>query len=166
MRALARVCVTDHGRILVTGGLVLRADLLYVDRTGSISGDPPFDAQQPSCAQNGAPGAAITLDARPAVLQICRRLDGLPLALELAAARLGHLGVEDVAARLDDRFVIADRGQPDVVTAAADAAGDDGVELWAADRCGTGRVAAPRGVRGGMHAGGGRGRVRRRGGGR
>jgi non-specific serine/threonine protein kinase len=40
----------------------------------------------------------------PTIAQICRRLDGIPLALELAAARLKVLSVEQVAARLDDRF--------------------------------------------------------------
>src|SRR4029079_16515139 len=39
-----------------------------------------------------------------AVARICRRLDGIPLALELAAARVTVLTVEQVAARLDDRF--------------------------------------------------------------
>jgi predicted ATPase/class 3 adenylate cyclase len=39
-----------------------------------------------------------------AIAQICRRLDGIPLALELAAARLTVFSPEQVAARLDDRF--------------------------------------------------------------
>jgi predicted ATPase/class 3 adenylate cyclase len=39
-----------------------------------------------------------------AVADVCRQLDGLPLALELAAAHVRSLGVEQLAARLDDRF--------------------------------------------------------------
>src|SRR6202011_5624338 len=40
----------------------------------------------------------------PALVKVCRRLDGIPLAIELAAARLRVLTVEQIAARLDDRF--------------------------------------------------------------
>jgi non-specific serine/threonine protein kinase len=41
------------------------------------------------------------------VAEICRRLDGLPLALELVAARVEGLGLAEVAARLSDRFALA-----------------------------------------------------------
>ena len=47
----------------------------------------------------------------PAVLEICRRLDGIPLALELAAARVGVFGVRDLAAHLDDRFRLLTAGR-------------------------------------------------------
>jgi predicted ATPase/class 3 adenylate cyclase len=40
----------------------------------------------------------------PAVARVCQRLDGIPLAIELAAARLKALPVEQIAVRLDDRF--------------------------------------------------------------
>jgi predicted ATPase/DNA-binding winged helix-turn-helix (wHTH) protein len=47
----------------------------------------------------------------PAVLEICRRLDGVPLALELAAARVDTFGVRGLAARLDDRFSVLTSGR-------------------------------------------------------
>jgi non-specific serine/threonine protein kinase len=46
----------------------------------------------------------------PAVVQICRRLDGIPLAIELAAARVRHLTVGQIAARLDNRFGLLTSG--------------------------------------------------------
>ena len=46
----------------------------------------------------------LTADNAAAVTEICRRLDGIPLALELAAARLRALPVEGIATRLQDRF--------------------------------------------------------------
>ncbi|MGI8984850.1 MAG: ATP-binding protein, partial [Acidimicrobiales bacterium] len=42
--------------------------------------------------------------AAPALAQLCQRLDNIPLAIELAAARTSALSVEEIAARLDDRF--------------------------------------------------------------
>ena len=46
----------------------------------------------------------------PAVAQICYRLDGIPLAIELAAARVRGLSVEQIAARLDDSFQLLTGG--------------------------------------------------------
>ncbi|HEU0297685.1 MAG TPA: tetratricopeptide repeat protein [Anaerolineales bacterium] len=46
----------------------------------------------------------------PAIAQICSRLDGIPLAIELAAARVNALGVKQIAKRLDDRFRLLTRG--------------------------------------------------------
>ncbi|WP_326566731.1 BTAD domain-containing putative transcriptional regulator [Amycolatopsis rhabdoformis] len=55
---------------------------------------------------------AFTLDESTvdAVTQICRRLDGMPLALELAAARLRSMPVTSIAERLDDRFRLLTSG--------------------------------------------------------
>ncbi len=50
------------------------------------------------------PGFQVTDQNARAVAQICARLDGIPLAIELAAARVGALGVGQIAAHLDDRF--------------------------------------------------------------
>lgn len=47
----------------------------------------------------------------PAVVAICRRLDGIPLALEMAAARTPLLGAEGLAARLDERFRVLTAGK-------------------------------------------------------
>jgi predicted ATPase/DNA-binding SARP family transcriptional activator len=50
------------------------------------------------------PGFALTDANAAAISEICRRLDGMPLAIELACARLRTLPLDQIAARLDDRF--------------------------------------------------------------
>ncbi|GAA3386426.1 BTAD domain-containing putative transcriptional regulator [Cryptosporangium minutisporangium] len=67
---------------------------LFVDRAAAASPDFVLDA--------------TTV---PDVLRICRTLDGQPLALELAAARLRGLPLAEVASRLDDRFRLLSRGE-------------------------------------------------------
>jgi len=52
----------------------------------------------------------VDLDA-PIIAQICRRLDGIPLALELAAARMNLLSAQEVAGRLDSRFNLLTGGR-------------------------------------------------------
>jgi predicted ATPase/DNA-binding winged helix-turn-helix (wHTH) protein len=47
----------------------------------------------------------------PFVAEICRRLDGIPLAIELAASRVDAFGVRELAARLDNRFRLFTRGR-------------------------------------------------------
>jgi predicted ATPase len=51
-----------------------------------------------------ATGFRLTEENSAAIASICRRLDGIPLAIELAASRIKSLGVVQIAARLDDRF--------------------------------------------------------------
>ncbi len=59
-----------------------------------------------------AAGAVLVLtrDNAAAVAHVCRRLDGMPLAIELAAARTKVLSAEQIAARLDDRFRLLTSG--------------------------------------------------------
>jgi predicted ATPase/DNA-binding SARP family transcriptional activator len=61
-------------------------------------------------AADVTPGFTLDPGNLGAVLRICRTLDGLPLAIELAAARLRSLPVAEIAARLDDRFALLSRG--------------------------------------------------------
>jgi predicted ATPase/DNA-binding CsgD family transcriptional regulator len=56
------------------------------------------------------PGFALTPQNAPAVARLCRTLDGIPLAIELAAARMRALSVEQVASRLSDRFQLLASG--------------------------------------------------------
>jgi predicted ATPase len=60
-----------------------------------------------------ASGAYVSEDRHGAavIAAICRRLDGIPLAIELAAARAAVLGVEEVATRLDDLFCLLTGGR-------------------------------------------------------
>jgi len=56
------------------------------------------------------PDFRLTDDNVSSVVQICRRLDGIPLAIELAAARVRFLSVDEITRRLDDRFAILTDG--------------------------------------------------------
>ncbi|MDX6235635.1 MAG: hypothetical protein QOG10_450 [Kribbellaceae bacterium] len=65
---------------------------------------PPLDPS--SAAELFTSRANLELTNENAIADICRRLDGLPLALELAAARVRTLGLTELHARLDDRFAV------------------------------------------------------------
>ena len=61
-------------------------------------------------AEAVAPGFEITAANAAAVAKICARLDGIPLAIELAASRVKVLAVDQIAGRLDDRFQLLSGG--------------------------------------------------------
>lgn len=63
-------------------------------------------------AQLASPSFRLTEASAPTVYRLVRRLDGLPLALELAAARLRVLSVEELLTRLDDRFRLLRTSSP------------------------------------------------------
>jgi len=65
-------------------------------------------------ARAAAPDFELTGDNAAAVTEICRRLDGLPLALELAAARVRLLPPQVLASRLDERFSLLTGGARDL----------------------------------------------------
>jgi predicted ATPase len=58
-----------------------------------------------------APDTLLGAGAAAATAKICRRLDGIPLAIELAAARAAALGIEELASRIDDRLTLLVEGR-------------------------------------------------------
>jgi len=75
-------------------------------RVVSLEGLTQFDAARlfMERAVLSKPAFVVTDTNAPAVAQVCYQLDGIPLAIELAAARVKVLSVEQIAQRLDDRF--------------------------------------------------------------
>ncbi|WP_329458779.1 ATP-binding protein [Streptomyces sp. NBC_01497] len=90
-------------RILATGRRPLGVE---GERTVPLAPLPAADAEELFLARGAArlPGFAPEGGERAAVTELCARLDGIPLALELAAGRLPALSPEGIVARLDDRF--------------------------------------------------------------
>ncbi|MGW5050536.1 BTAD domain-containing putative transcriptional regulator [Actinokineospora sp. NPDC004072] len=85
-----RVLATSREPLAITGETVFAVGPL-----------PQADALELFADRAAAAGAVVE---QAVAAEICRRLDGLPLALELAAARLRSMTPRQVAARLDDRF--------------------------------------------------------------
>jgi predicted ATPase/DNA-binding SARP family transcriptional activator len=102
------ILVTSRELLHVEGEMAFRCPSLQLPprQTLPLAGIAQSEAVRLFVERAGAvsPGFALT-DANAAqVLQICRQLDGIPLAIELAAARTRMLGVEQIAARLEDSF--------------------------------------------------------------
>jgi len=123
------LAATPQLKILVTSRIALN---LHGEREFSV---PPLELPQTATqltAKNLAeyesvllfvergravhPNFALTDDNASTVAEICRRLDGLPLALELAAARVKILAPQAILARLDDRLKLLTGGARDLPT--------------------------------------------------
>ncbi|MFI9344475.1 BTAD domain-containing putative transcriptional regulator [Streptomyces sp. NPDC052773] len=61
-------------------------------------------------ARSADPSFVVDARTAPAIAAVCRRLDGIPLALELAATRVRALGIHQLLERLDDRFRVLNSG--------------------------------------------------------
>ena len=107
-----RVLVTSQEPLKVYEETVYRLDTLAIPSSLGLDEAQKSGAVQlfVSRAQAADPRFALTADNADAVAEICKRLDGIPLALELAAARLPLLGVEGLRARLDERLQILTGG--------------------------------------------------------
>lgn len=112
-----------HAYVLATSREVLRIDGEHVYRVPPLV-VPACDEQEPRSilghsavqlfvARMRALDSDFSPDAQniPAIVAICRRLDGIPLAIEFAAARAAALGLQQVVSRLEDRFALLTGGR-------------------------------------------------------
>jgi predicted ATPase/class 3 adenylate cyclase len=108
------ILATSREALEVRGERVIRLRSLPVPQSGaSLERVADFDAARLFLDRAEATGADPSLKASdgPAIAEICRRLDGIPLAIELAAARVIALSPGEIAARLDERFRLLTGGR-------------------------------------------------------
>ena len=112
--------VAPHLRVVATSreGLAIEGERTWRVPSMRVAGDPtgagaPAEALQlfAERATQVDPSFKLSDEATPHVAQICRRLDGMPLAIELAAARTKVLPLEEIARRIDDRFRLLTGGR-------------------------------------------------------
>jgi len=110
--------------ILATSREPLRVEGEHVHRLGPLE-NPPASARLDAAAAMRFPAIQLFVGQAAASIgefelrdedasivgEICRKLDGIPLAIEFAAARVGVLGVRGLAARLDDRLRVLTNGR-------------------------------------------------------
>ena len=102
-----QVLATSREVLGVPGERVLPVEPLPSGRHGA-----PGDAELLFAERAASVAPGFTLDAAtaPVVHRLVRALDGIPLAVELAAARLAVMGLDDLLAMLDDRFAVLEGG--------------------------------------------------------
>ncbi|MFE5700326.1 protein kinase [Rhodococcus koreensis] len=113
-----RILATSREPLVIGGEAVLRVPPLTVPdpkRKPSLRGLPKYDAVTLFAERAAAviSGFALTEDNAAAVAGICHRLEGLPLPIELAAARLRAMSPEQILGRLTDRYTLLTRGSRD-----------------------------------------------------
>ena len=108
-----RLLATSREPLRVAGERVWPVPPLPVTATGTSPGDAVQLFSERALA--AAPGFALTPENAGAVAELCRSLDGIPLAIELAAARVRTLTVDQIRMRMADRFgllTLGDRTAP------------------------------------------------------
>lgn len=110
-----RVIATSREPLRADGEFVCPVPALDVPEEGADDAEDVLrhSAVRLFIARARAAGLGLSLDARcgATITKICRRLDGIPLAIELAATGAAVLGVDGVASRLDDRFSLLTEGR-------------------------------------------------------
>ncbi|WP_040820718.1 protein kinase domain-containing protein [Nocardia jiangxiensis] len=106
-----RILLTSREPLDIAGEAVLRVLPLSVpssDGEPTLRGLPQYDAVTLFAERAAAvvPGFEVTADNKAAVAGVCARLDGLPLAIELAAARMRTMSPQQILARLTDRYTL------------------------------------------------------------
>jgi predicted ATPase len=121
VEAIVRLC--PRTTMLATSREVLRIDGEYVYRVPPLDVPPENQMEPEVILEHNAvelfiartrtqdPDISLLSENLPAIASICRHLDGIPLAIEFAAARAATLGVQQVATRLDDRFGLLTSGR-------------------------------------------------------
>ena len=117
----------------------------------------PWSAPRRCNSSSSGPGgsgptSALTAARAPVVAQLCIHLDGIPLALELAAARIRSLSIEQINARLHDRFQLLTSGSRTALPRQQTLRATARLELRLLARRRAHRPAAAGGVRRGMDA--------------
>ena len=115
--AHVKVMATSREALHATGEFVYPLSTLAVpapDEAASLDALSRYEAVRlfRDRAAAALPGFELDADNAAAAADICRRLDGLPLAIELAAARVRALSVEKIAERLEHRFRLLGGGDP------------------------------------------------------
>ena len=160
------VLATSREPLSVPGETVWRVPSLDVpdeSRTSTADSIERADATRLFLdrAHRAHPDLALRDDDADAIARICRRLDGIPLSIELAAARSRNLAIGEIARRLDDRFRLLTGGARQVLGTPADAQGIDRLESRHARRVRARRAAPARCVHRPVHDCGSRGGRRR-----